>query len=40
LRGRRQFTDLVEEQRAARRLGELAEVLLGRAGERTLLVAE
>ena len=36
----RQFADLVEKQRAAVRLGELADVLLGRAGEGALLVAE
>ena len=37
---RRQFADLVEKQRAAVGLGELADMLLGRAGERALLVAE
>ena len=40
LRGQRQFADLVEEQRAAGGLDELAGVLLGRAGEGALLVAE
>ncbi len=40
LRGHRQFADLVEEQRAARGFEELAGVLLGRAGEGALLVAE
>ena len=37
---RRQFADLVEEQRAARGLDELADVALGGAGEGALLVAE
>ena len=36
----RQVADLVEEQRAAMRLDELAGVLLGGAGEGALLVAE
>ncbi len=40
LRRQRQFADLVEEQRAAVGLDELAGVLLGGAGEGTLLVAE
>ncbi len=40
LRVQRQFADLVEEQRAAMRLHELADMALGRAGERALLVAE
>ena len=40
LRIERQFADLVEEQRAAVGLGELAGVLLGGAGEGALLVAE
>ena len=40
LRVERQFADLVEEQRAAIGLDELADVLLGRAGEGALLVAE
>ena len=35
-----QIADLVEEQRAARRQFELAELLLHRAGERAALVAE
>ena len=40
LRLERQFADLVEEQRAAVGFGELADVLVGRAGEGALLVAE
>ena len=40
LRGRRQFADLVEEQRAAVGLDELAGVLVGGAGEGAFLVAE
>ena len=40
LRGQRQFTDLVEKQRAAIRLKELAGMTFGRAGERTLLMTE
>ena len=36
----RQVADLVEEQRAAMRLDELAGVLFGGAGEGALLVAE
>ncbi len=40
LRGERQFADLVEEQRAAVGLDELAGVLVGGAGEGALLVAE
>ena len=40
LRVHRQLADLVEEQRAAVRLDELADVLVGRAGEGALLVAE
>ncbi len=40
LRVQRQLADLVEEQRAAVRLDELAGVLFGRAGEGALLVAE
>ena len=40
LRGRRQFADLVEEQRAAVGLDEFAGVLFGGAGEGAFLVAE
>ena len=40
LRVERQLADLVEEQRAAGGLDELADVALGRAGEGALLVAE
>ena len=40
LRGQRQLADLVEEQRAAVGLDELAGVAFGRAGEGALLVAE
>ena len=40
LRGRRQFADLVEEQRAACGFDELADVAVGGAGEGALLVAE
>jgi hypothetical protein len=40
LRRHRQLADLVEEQRAAGGFDEFAEVLLGRAGEGALLVAE
>ncbi len=40
LRRRRQFADLVEEQRAARGFDEFADMALGGAGERALLVAE
>ena len=36
----RQFADLVEEQRAAIGLDELADMLVGGAGEGALLVAE
>ena len=40
LRVQRQFADFVEKQRAAIGLGELADMLLGGAGEGALLVAE
>ena len=40
LRGERQFSDLVEEERAPGSLHELAGVALGGAGERPLLVTE
>ena len=40
LRRQRQLADLVEEQRAAVGLDELAGVLFGGAGEGALLVAE
>jgi hypothetical protein len=40
LGGGRQLADLVEEQRPAGRLHELARVFLSRAGEGTLLVPE
>ena len=36
----RQVADLVEEKRAGMRFDELARMLFGRAGKRTLLVAE
>ncbi len=40
LRRQRQLADLVEKQRAAAGFDELADVALGRAGERALLVTE
>ena len=35
-----QFTDFIEEQRAAARLGKFADMLFGGAGESTFLVPE